>query len=83
MKNNPNINNANSVSPACPLLKEVPQEPRKGHWIEQIDHEENCRTLICSNCDRPALHDEDSIWKHKFCPHCGAKMVEPQESEDT
>ena len=46
----------------------------KGHWIEQIDHEENCRTLICSNCDRPALHDEDSIWKHKFCPHCGADM---------
>ena len=45
-----------------------------GHWIEQIDHEENCRTLICSNCDRPALHDEDSIWKHKFCPHCGADM---------
>lgn len=56
----------------------TPQEPRKGHWIEQIDHEENCRTLICSNCDRPALHDEDSIWKHKFCPHCGAKMVEEQ-----
>jgi hypothetical protein len=47
---------------------------KTGHWIEQIDHEENCRTLICSNCDRPALHDEDSIWKHKFCPHCGAKM---------
>ena len=46
----------------------------KGHWIEQIDHEENCRTLICSNCDRPALHDGDSIWKHKFCPHCGADM---------
>lgn len=55
------------------------QKPEIGHWIEQIDHEENCRTLICSNCDRPALHDEDSIWKHKFCPHCGAKMVEPQE----
>lgn len=48
----------------------------KGHWIEQIDHEENCRTLICSNCDRPALHDGDSIWKHKFCPHCGADMRE-------
>lgn len=61
-------------------LPSVTPQPRKGHWIEQIDHEENCRTLICSNCDRPALHDGDSIWKHKFCPHCGAKMVEPQES---
>lgn len=57
----------------------TPQEPRKGHWIEQIDHEENCRTLICSNCDRPALHDGDSIWKHKFCPHCGADMREVEE----
>ena len=53
--------------------------PTKGHWIEQIDHEENCRTLICSNCDRPALHDGDSIWKHKFCPHCGADMREVEE----
>ena len=63
-------------------IKALEQEPKTGHWIEQIDHEENCRTLICSNCDRPALHDEDSIWKHKFCPHCGAKMIELQESED-
>ena len=63
----------------CEVTKS--QEPKTGHWIEQIDHEENCRTLICSNCDRPALHDGDSIWKHKFCPHCGARMVEPQESE--
>ena len=64
------------------LLEELEQEPKTGHWIEQIDHEENCRTLICSNCDRPALHDEDSIWKHKFCPHCGCAMVEPQEGAD-
>ena len=27
MKNNPNVNSANSVSPNCPLLKEVSQEP--------------------------------------------------------
>jgi hypothetical protein len=63
------INNLPSVTPIRP----------KGHWIEQIDYEENCRTLICSNCDRPALHDGDSIWKHKFCPHCGADMREVEE----
>lgn len=63
-------------------IKALEQEPKTGHWIEQIDHEENCRTLICSNCDRPALHDGDSIWKHKFCPHCGARMIEPQKSEN-
>lgn len=57
-------------------IQALEQDPKTGHWIEQIDHEENCRTLICSNCDRPALHDGDSIWKHKFCPHCGAEMEE-------
>lgn len=62
-------------------LQSVQPKPKIGWWIEQIDQEENCRTLICSNCDRPALHDGDSIWKHKFCPNCGAKMVELQESE--
>ena len=66
------VNDMPSVTPA----------EKVGHWIEQIDHEKNCRTLICSNCDRPALHDGDSIWKHKFCPNCGAKMVEPQERSD-
>ena len=66
---------------AIEKLPSVTPQPKTGQWIEQIDHEENCRTLICSNCDRPALHDGDSIWKHKFCPHCGAKMVEPQETE--
>ena len=70
-----------SDTTAVNVIKSIPsadvRENIHGHWIEQIDHEENCRTLICSNCDRPALHDEDSIWKHKFCPHCGADMREP------
>ena len=76
-----------ALLPVNPLAKDyntiyyTPQ-PKTGHWIEQIDYEENCRTLICSNCDRPALHDEDSIWKHKFCPHCGAKMQDLQEESE-
>ena len=79
--NNDVVNAMIAWSAYIKSLPSVNPQPKTGHWIEQIDHEENCRTLICSNCDRPALHDEDSIWKHKFCPHCGAKMVEPQESE--
>ena len=73
---------ADIIEKAIKLLPPVQPQPKTGHWIEQIDHEENCRTLICSNCDRPALHDGDSIWKHKFCPYCGARMIEPQERSE-
>lgn len=59
------------------------EQRAKGHWIETTDHEENCRTLICSSCDKPAIHDEDTIWKTNFCPHCGARMIKAQESEET
>lgn len=71
-----------SIEDALNILRDMPsvkQESKTGHWIEQIDHEENCRTLICSNCDRPALHDGNSIWASKFCPHCGARMSEVSE----
>lgn len=72
------INTGMALIALSDLPSVTPIRP-KGHWIEQIDHEENCRTLICSNCDRPALHDGDSIWKHKFCPHCGADMRKVEE----
>ncbi len=54
------------------------QEPKTGHWIDEV-------TLIgakicrCSECNfiiqKPRI-------KNNFCPNCGAKMVDPQESED-
>ena len=57
-----------------------PQEPKTGHW-ERIS---NDITLIqhdtayykCSECG------EKVIGKHNHCQFCGAKMVEPQESEE-
>ncbi len=52
----------------------VEQEP-KGHWIE--DNQRDLR--ICSICGRalPLIPRKDY-----YCPNCGAKMVEPQESEE-
>ena len=43
---------------------------RKGHWIDKTEWYE------CSECG------ETHSYCHKFCPYCGVKMVEPQESED-
>ena len=60
-------------------IKVLGQEPKTGHWR----HYEGM--LICSECGTEFY---DDIMEYcgddvpKYCPNCGAKMVEPQESED-
>ena len=44
---------------------------KTGHWIE----DENEMEVRCSECA------EENDKCSKYCPNCGAKMVEPQESE--
>ena len=61
---------------AIELLK---QEPKTGHWIMTGDYYTGAYGTIdyveCSCCH------EDSLEEGNYCPNCGAKMVEPQESE--
>ena len=54
-------------------------ESTAGHWIyKQYDEETGIsNTCWCSECNKPLV----SAYKN-FCANCGAKMVEPQESED-
>ena len=49
-----------------------PQEPKTGHreYNDIYDH------YLCGNC-KTVVMDYDN-----YCPNCGARMVEPQESED-
>ena len=58
----------------------TPQEPRMGHWIMTSDYLTTAYGSIdyvkCSCCG------EDSLEEGDFCPNCGVRMVEPQESED-
>lgn len=55
-----------------------PQEPKTGHWI---DDEFGSK---CSCCGIYTHLDKfDRPMKFKYCSMCGAKMVEPQESEET
>ena len=60
----------------------TPQEPRRGHWIECMPGgaEEWC--YKCSECDFWKYKKTINLSKFKFCPNCGASMVEPQKSED-
>ena len=54
----------------------TPQEPKTGHWIEEFNDLEGEVRFTCSSCGKYQLFGTD------FCYHCGAKMIEPQESED-
>ena len=53
-----------------------PQGPKTGHWSHDGSHWKN--RFICSGCGYK-LFDEPT----NYCPNCGAKMFEPQESEET
>ena len=55
-------------------IYELPSVTQKsGKWIRSIIYE---NTYNCSKCGSAGY---DTF---KYCPNCGAKMVEPQESED-
>ena len=55
------------------MLPPVTPQPRTGRWIfdEILD-----RHYYCSECKSMGV----DYWD--YCPNCGVKMVEPQESED-
>lgn len=62
------------------LLK---QEPNTGHWIG-IDEEPH-EDYECDKCGYVVSTYTANIEPHteyKYCPNCGARMFEPQESED-
>lgn len=60
-------------------IKALEQEPRRGHWIKVHPLQENDEgDYMCSECRCGGL-----VWKPTtYCPNCGCRMVEPQESEE-
>lgn len=68
-------------------LPPVISQPKTGHWIlndNQGVQAVGCLIYHCSECGREIsskYHGKISLLKeYPYC-HCGAKMVEPQESE--
>ena len=62
-------------------IKALEQEPKTGHWIA-IDEEPH-EDYECDKCGYTISTYTANIEPHteyKYCPNCGAKMV--QESED-
>lgn len=59
-------------------VKALEQEPKTGHWIKD-DITERSKSAYKHKCDRCGAYHRAM---YDYCPSCGAKMVEPQESED-
>jgi DNA-directed RNA polymerase subunit RPC12/RpoP len=59
-----------------------PQEPKTGHWIEK-DGFDGDVYYDCSECGESWTTIEGTPWDNEwnYCPNCGARMFEPQESE--
>ena len=52
-------------------IKALEQEPKTGHWIWCVGAHK------CSNCEEYTCFSHKNLLR--YCPNCGAKMIEPQE----
>lgn len=66
--------NANMIDACHIAIKSLEQEPKTGHWMKSNIG----GAKVCSVCNAHM-----GLSSFKFCPNCGAKMVESQESGDT
>ena len=59
------------------------QEPKTGHWIEQEGYDGDTY-YDCSECGDSWTTIDGTPWQNgmNYCPNCGVKMIEPQESEE-
>ena len=57
-------------------------QPQEGHWIEE-DMYDGDVAYRCSECNELfcIIEGTPKDNEYNFCPNCGAKMVESQESE--
>lgn len=69
-----------AITMAVKALSMPSAQPKTGHWIMTHDYftgaYESIDYVKCSCCG------EDSLEMGDYCPNCGAKMVDPQESEE-
>ena len=78
----------NDIKASMIKLPSVQPKIKVGHWIEGQTNNPNIHNILCSCCFegyQSKGHANSQYTKDKFqwCPKCGAKMIEQQESEET
>jgi hypothetical protein len=80
------MNEYHVIVDAIDKLPSVNPQPKTGHWEwVRYDSNPNIGNWHCSECNRivcGAITAANPVYAYKYCPDCGAKMIEPQESED-
>lgn len=63
-------------------VEDLEQEPKTGHWIDDGFYAEghSHKAFHCSKCGHNVLGFKEDL--SNYCPNCGARMIEPQESEE-
>lgn len=56
----------------------TPQEPRKGHWIDEGIYADgqSYHSFMCSECEWHHIEHKNEIVDFNYCPNCGAEMTE-------
>ena len=76
---------ANVAKELAKLPPVTPIRP-KGHWIEIAQCSDGKHKIECSECkghifSRGHANSFKVKNEYKFCPHCGKRMIGPQENE--
>lgn len=58
------------------------QEPKTGHWIKVIDEVNEYGNKTCHHECSECGSGKSGWGEYNYCPDCGCRMIEPQESED-
>ena len=76
------VENENVAKKIINKIPSVNPLPKTGHWTRELIRNEKggCigAKMICSECGKDNKHDEYM----NYCPNCGCRMIEPQESEE-
>jgi len=70
---------ANDKADVWNRIKALPcvnPQPKTGHWISHYDEDAKEGWYECDRCHTERAFNTD------FCPDCGARMIEPQESRE-
>ena len=88
LRNGPGINEdvSEEYNEAVDMaIEALEQEPKTGHWVKYCRPRCGEQHYKCANCEEYfnfGLYSDYYKRAFKYCPNCGVKMVEPQESED-
>lgn len=65
-------------------IRALEQEPKTGHWIKTPKAVMGEGYMwYCDKCEHQVYQDSSRDYpSEKYCPNCGAKMVEKQEGSD-